>query len=64
MSKTLTNTRSVPLCGAWSAPVLLSLHDAEPDFRPIGVPEAADLPAARWKLMNLEKLKQANPRKH
>ena len=46
------------------AAFLLSLHDAEPDFRLIDLPRAADLPAVRWKLINLEKLKQANPRKH
>ena len=46
------------------ADFLLALHGAEPDFRLIGVPEAADLPAVRWKLANLKKLKQANPRKH
>ena len=46
------------------AAFLLSLHDTEPDFHLIGAPEAADLPAVRWKLMNLERLKQANPRKH
>ena len=46
------------------AAFLLSLHDAEPDFRLIGLPQAAELPAVRWKLINLEKLKQANPRKH
>ncbi len=46
------------------AAFLLSLHDAEPDFRLIGLPQAVDLPAVRWKLINLEKLKQANPRKH
>ena len=33
---------------------LISLHDAEPDFGLIGLPEAANLPAVRWKLMNLE----------
>ncbi len=43
---------------------LLSLHDAEPNFRLIGVPEAADLPAVRWKLVNLERLKHPNPQKH
>lgn len=43
---------------------LLSLHDADPDFGLIGLPDAADLPAIRWKLVNLEKLKQANPEKH
>ena len=46
------------------AAFLISLHDAEPDFQLIGLPEAADLPAIRWKLINLEKLKQANPKKH
>ena len=46
------------------AAFLLSLHDAEPDFDLIGLPEAATLPAIRWKLVNLEKLKRANPDKH
>lgn len=43
---------------------LLSLHDAEPDFALIGLPQAADLPAVRWKLRNLEILKRDNPPKH
>ena len=43
---------------------LLSLHDAAPDFGLIGLPEAGGLPAVRWKLINLEKLKQADPEKH
>ncbi len=43
---------------------LLSLHDAEPDFRLIGLPQAAYLPAVRWKLFNLERLKRTNPKKH
>lgn len=43
---------------------LLSLHDAEPDFEAIGLPQAADLPAVRWKLLNLTKLKEQNPMKH
>ena len=46
------------------AAFLLSLHDAEPDFELIGLPEAAGLPAVRWKLVNLERLRQANPGKH
>ena len=46
------------------AAFLLSLHDAEPDFRLMGLPEAAGLPAIRWKLVNLEKLKQGDPEKH
>ena len=43
---------------------LLSLHDGEPDFEAIGLPQAADLPAVRWKVLNLEKLKAQNPKKH
>lgn len=43
---------------------LLSLHDSEPDFDAIGLPQAAQLPAVRWKLLNLEKLKAQNPGKH
>ena len=43
---------------------LLSLHDAEPDFGIIALPQAARLPAVRWKLQNLEKLKRDNPAKH
>ena len=43
---------------------LLSLHDGEPDFKAIGLPQAAELPAVRWKLLNLEKLKARNPEKH
>ena len=43
---------------------LLTLHDAEPDFDAIGLPQAAALPAVRWKLLNLAKLKQQNPDKH
>ena len=46
------------------AAFLLTLHDAGPDFDLIGLPEAANLPAIRWKLMNLERLKRENPSKH
>ena len=46
------------------AAFLLSLHDTEPDFELIGLPEAAQLPAIRWKLFNLDKLKRENPEKH
>ena len=46
------------------AAFLLSLQDAEPDFNLINLPTAADLPAVRWKLFNLEKLKEENPGKH
>lgn len=43
---------------------LLSLHDGKPDFEAIGLPQAAELPAVRWKLLNLQKLKEQNPTKH
>lgn len=43
---------------------LLSLHDGGPDFDAIGLPQAANLPAVRWELQNLEKLKKNNPDKH
>lgn len=43
---------------------LLSLHDGEPDFGAIGLPQAAELPAVRWKLVNLQRLKEQNPTKH
>lgn len=43
---------------------LLSLHDAAPDFGLIGLPQASDLPAVRWKIRNLEILKANNPNKH
>lgn len=43
---------------------LLSLHDADPDFGVIGLPQAAALPAVRWKLQNLEKLIARDPDKH
>lgn len=32
---------------------LLSLHDGEPGFEAIGLPHAVDLPAVRWKILNL-----------
>ena len=43
---------------------LRSLHDAEPDFSVIDRVRAADLPAVKWKLINLKKLKAENPEKH
>ena len=42
----------------------LSLHDGTPDFDAIDRPRAADLPAIRWKLLNLERLIRENPKKH
>lgn len=43
---------------------LTSLQDGAPNFDLIGLPSAADLPAVRWKLLNIERLKEANPDKH
>lgn len=43
---------------------MLGLHDGKPDFDAIGRPLAAKLPAVKWKIMNLMKLKEQNPRKH
>lgn len=43
---------------------LLGLHQTEPDFNLIGLPAAAQLPAVRWKLINLAKLKEQNPEKY
>ncbi len=46
------------------ATFLRSLHDVEPDFGLINLPWAGELPAVRWKVLNLERLKEENPRKH
>lgn len=46
------------------ATFLLSLHDAEPEFNLIELPGAVNLPAIRWKLLNLRRLKRDNPEKH
>lgn len=43
---------------------LLSLHDGAPDFDAIGLPQAAALPAVRWKVLNLERLRSTDPEKH
>lgn len=43
---------------------LLRLHDGEPDFDLIKLPRAANLPAVRWKVQNLERLRDENPQKH
>jgi len=41
----------------------LSLVAAEPDWTLLGLPHLEHLPAIRWKLQNLEKLKKADPRR-
>jgi predicted nucleotidyltransferase component of viral defense system len=43
---------------------LIGLHDGAPDFGAIGLPQAANLPAVRWKLLNLKKLIVEQPDKH
>jgi predicted nucleotidyltransferase component of viral defense system len=43
---------------------LMSLHDGSPDFDVIDRPQASEMPAVRWKLINLEKLKNENAAKH
>lgn len=43
---------------------LIGLHDGAPDFGAIGLPQAANLPAVRWKLLNLKKLITEQPGKH
>ena len=43
---------------------LRSLHDGAPDFTLINLPNAAILPAVRWKVLNLQKLIKENPEKH
>jgi hypothetical protein len=47
-----------------AADFLLSVHDGTPDFGLIGLDAAAELPAIRWKLTNIERLKEQNPAKH
>jgi len=43
---------------------LLSLHEGTPDFSSIGLAQAAELPAVRWKLQNVRRLMEQNPDKH
>jgi hypothetical protein len=47
-----------------AAAFLRTLQSGEPDFETIGLPGAANLPAVRWKMLNLEKLASQNPDKH
>jgi hypothetical protein len=60
------STTAHPYAGRMAplAVFLLSLQDAAPDFDVIGLPQAADLPAVKWKLLNLQKLISENPAKH
>lgn len=42
---------------------LISLVNASPEWKLLGVPHAQELPAVRWKVANLEQLQASNPRK-
>jgi predicted nucleotidyltransferase component of viral defense system len=42
---------------------LVSLVEAEPDWDAAPCPHLSEMPAIRWKLENLQRLKRANPRK-
>ena len=43
---------------------LLSFKEADPTWESFSVSNAQELPAIRWKLQNITKLKQQNPKKH
>lgn len=43
---------------------LLSVNRCEPDWDALGLPDIDNLPAIKWKLLNLKKLAQANPKKY
>lgn len=47
-----------------AAQFLRTLVHGEPDFKVIGLPSAANLPAVQWKLQNIRKLRDTNPEKH
>jgi predicted nucleotidyltransferase component of viral defense system len=44
--------------------LLLSFTNAEPDWTLFPLARLQDLPAVRWKLANIQKLKSQNPQKH
>lgn len=47
-----------------AAAFLEAVHDCKADFGRIGLPQAAELPAVQWKLLNLERLKTDDPERH
>ena len=47
-----------------AADFLIGMQSGAPDFTLIGLPQAADLPAIKWKILNLKKLIADNPDKH
>jgi hypothetical protein len=50
--------------GERSKQFLLSFHELKPDWALLGTPEISNLPAIRWKLMNLELLRSKQPEKY
>ena len=50
--------------GGKTAEFLRGLQKGEPDFALISLPDAADLPAVRWKLINIAKFIDKNPARH
>lgn len=47
-----------------AAMFLEGVHNCEPDFELIGLSQASDLPAVKWKLQNLQKFKANDPERH
>jgi hypothetical protein len=47
-----------------AAAFLEGVHDCRPEFGLIGLPQAAELPAVRWKLRNLERFRKESPERH
>ena len=43
---------------------LLSFHELKPDWSLLVTPDISDLPAIRWKLMNIELLQAKQPEKY
>ncbi len=43
---------------------LMSFHELQPDWSALGLDNIADLPAVRWKLINLERLRAEQPAKY
>ena len=43
---------------------LMSFKEGLPDWKLLNVKNAKELPAVRWKLQNIKKIKLENPQKH
>jgi predicted nucleotidyltransferase component of viral defense system len=43
---------------------LISFEQGEPEWKLIDLPNLRNLPAVKWKLLNIHKLREDNPRKH